>query len=106
MSFTKPSEEWLIKMAYLEDGKCVSDGGLACELGMTVNIPEDDGNDPCEVERWIHQGAPLPDDKVFANCVKWLVDDWLHYRGNGQEIVASSFRERLAEVVESMKRLE
>jgi hypothetical protein len=29
-----PSEEWLRKMADLENGKCTSVGGLVCDLGL------------------------------------------------------------------------
>ena len=62
-----------------------------------------DGFDPCEVERCIQDGKPMPSDQVIVNCIKWMADDWLHYRGAGLEIVALSIRDRLAAIVEAMK---
>jgi hypothetical protein len=64
------------------------------------------GFDPCEVERCIQDGKPMPSDEVILKCLKYLANDWLHYREAGLEIVASTFRERLAAIVEAMKQLE
>jgi hypothetical protein len=93
---------WLKKMADAEDCGC-SVGGLACDLGVTVKVPDDDGFDPCEVERCIQDGKPMPSDQVIVNCIKALASDWLHYREAGLEIVASFYRERLEAIVEAMK---
>jgi len=60
-------------------------------------------NYPCEVELCIQDGKPLPSDQVISNCIKMLASDWLHYREAGLEIVASSYRDRLAAIVEAMK---
>lgn len=35
----QPSEEWLLRMAELEDGGCTSVGGLAHDLGMLGKEP-------------------------------------------------------------------
>jgi len=56
-----------------------------------------------EVELCIQDGKPLPSDQVISNCIKMLASDWLHYREAGLEIVASSYRDRLAAIVEAMK---
>ena len=56
-----------------------------------------------EVERHILGGTTNVSDDVVANCVIWLASDWLHYREAGLEIVASSYRDRLAAIVEAMK---
>ena len=64
-------------------------------------------NYPCEVELLCMQdGKPLPSDQVIANCIKMLASDWLHYREARLEIVASSYRDRLAAIVEAMKNVE
>ena len=74
---------------------------------MVRAIPPDDGSiDPCAVERWIHQGQHVPDDLVFANNIKCLIDDWVHYRSTGMDAIASSCRDRLAEIIESMKQIQ
>lgn len=57
-----------------------------------------------EVELHILGGTTLVTDEVVAGCIKWLVGDWLHYREAGLEIVASSYRERLAAIVEAMEK--
>ena len=63
-----PSKEWLEKMADIEDAsESVSVGGMACDVGMTYEIPDVGGIDPCAVERWIHQGQHVPDDDVFVH---------------------------------------
>ncbi len=130
-----PSKDWLEKMASIEDeSDSVSVGGMASDVGMTMEIPEDGGIDPCAVERWIHQGQhatippaeiatpinltgctilghirrkalDVPDDEVFVHNVKGLMDDWLHWRSRGMDAVASSCRDRLAEIIESIKRI-
>ena len=56
-----------------------------------------------DVELHILGGPTHATDEIVAGCVKWLVDDWLHYRNAGLEIVASSYRERLSAIVEAMK---
>jgi hypothetical protein len=56
-----------------------------------------------EVELHILGGTTNFSDNVVANCIKWLASDWLHYREAGLEIVASSYRDRLAAIVEAMK---
>ena len=55
-----------------------------------------------EVERNILSGADIH-DWIVAGCINWLVGEWLHNREAGLEIVASSYRERLAAIVEAMK---
>ena len=58
-----------------------------------------------EVEQHILGGSPVIAEAV-AGCIKWLANDWLYYREAGLEIVASSYRERLAAIVEAMKERE
>ena len=58
-----------------------------------------------EVEQHILGGSPVIAEAV-AGCIKWLANDWLYYREAGLEIVASSYRERLAAIVEAMKQRE
>ena len=60
-------------------------------------------NYPCEVEICIQDGKPLPSDQVIANGIKMLASEWVHYREAGLEIVASSYRHRLAAIIEAMK---
>ena len=59
-----------------------------------------------EVELHILGGTTYVTDDDVASCIKWLVSDWLYYRYAGLEIVASSYRERLAAIVEAMKQRE
>lgn len=69
--------------------------------------PQDDGSiDPCAVERWIHQEQHVPDDSVFANNIKCLIDDWVYYRSTGMDAIASSCRDRLSEIIEAIKQIE
>ena len=58
-----------------------------------------------EVERHILGGTFDIPDWIVAGCIKWLANDWLNYREAGLEIVASSYRERLAAIVEAMQQV-
>ena len=59
-----------------------------------------------EIEKHILGGTPDIPDWIVAGCIRWLANDWLYYLEAGLEIVASSYRERLASIVEAMKQRE
>jgi len=103
------SKDWLGQMGKTEDeaGGNVSVGGMACDVGMIHVIPPDDlGIDPCAVERWIHRGQHVPNDATFVHNVKGLMDEWAYWRERGMDAVAVATRDRLAEIIESMKRIQ
>ena len=56
----------------------------------------------CPVDVWLYDGGELPSDAELVAKVKQLADEWLHARGDGMDVIASSVADQLLELVDEL----
>ena len=56
----------------------------------------------CPVDVWLYDGGELPSDAELVAKVKQLADEWLHARGDGMDVLASSTADQLLGLVDEL----
>ena len=59
----------------------------------------------CSVDAWMYDGGDLPSDTELVAKVKRLADEWLHARGDGMDVLASSTADQLWDLVDEFRAL-
>jgi hypothetical protein len=49
----------------------------------------DASKDVHRVNRWLYRGGDYPGDEVAATAAKQLIDEWLQWRRQGMDVLAS-----------------
>lgn len=72
---------------------------------MTDSIEYDDEEAEEAKERvaeWMHRGGDVESDADFVLAVSWIVRQWWRHKSDCMDVLASSYRDQLAELVEAM----